>query len=70
MVLKNNEVGVSDTLFYISYKGFGRTKLYIRKSSTEEIWSIANPFQRRKNICNIKFKYYSQKDKILSQLKI
>lgn len=69
LVLKNNEVGVSDTLFYISYKGFGRTKLYIRKSSTEEIWSIANPFQRRKNICNIKFKYYSQKRQDIKSVK-
>lgn len=61
LTFKNNELGINESLYYASYKGFSRIKLYIRKSSTEEIWTIANPFQRRKNICNVKIKYYSQK---------
>ena len=69
LTFKNNELGINNSLYYISYRGFGRIKLYIRKSSTEEIWSVANPFQRRKNICNIKLKYYSQKRQDIKSIK-
>ncbi len=63
LTFKNNELGINNSLYYASYKGFGRIKLYIRKSSTEEIWAVSNPLQRRKKLCNIKIKYYSQKRK-------
>ena len=63
LTFKNNELGISNSLYYISYKGFSRVKIYIRKSSTEEIWAVSNPFQRRKRICNLKIKYYAQRRK-------
>lgn len=61
LTFKNNELGIDSLLFYISYGGFNRVKIYVRKSSTEEIWLVNNPFQRSRDICNIKIKYYSQR---------
>lgn len=57
----NTEIGYDDNLYYVSYKGFNRKRLYIKKSSTEVIWAVSNPFQLRKKLCNYKIKYHSQK---------
>ena len=58
----NTELGYNENLYYVSYKGFNRKRIYIRKSSTELIWMISNPFQIRKKLCNYKIKYHSQKN--------
>lgn len=57
----NAEIGYNDNLYYVSYKGFNRKRIYIRKSSTELIWMVSNPFQLVKKLCNYKIKYHSQK---------
>ncbi|MPQ44182.1 PH domain-containing protein, partial [Clostridium tarantellae] len=58
---KNTELGFNNNLYYISYKGFNRRRLIIRRKSVEQIEMLSNPLQRRKNVCTYRLKFYSQK---------
>lgn len=61
LVKKNSGLAVSDDVLYFSSRSFVRRIFLIRASSMIECTKVVNPFQRRKDICDYKIRFYSQR---------
>ncbi|MGL5069478.1 MAG: PH domain-containing protein [Sarcina sp.] len=61
LIKENSSLGVKDNILFFSSGSFLRRITLVRSTSMVECFRVVNLFQRRKNICDYRIRFYNQR---------